>query len=118
MQKRQTRFVKVESPKSVESSEASTLAPYTNSCTFSVRLGENPTPKELNGYRVVAFSACHWQPKGKPAMWMQCYVYDQRLQEQTLTLKQGQSLVVSGKLGYDTHQGIAKLFLFIDGIGQ
>lgn len=116
MDKKHTRFVKVESPKSESSEQTSTLAPYTNTCTFSIRLGENPTSKELNGYRVVAFSACHWQPKGKPVMWMQCYVYDEDLQKQTLQLKQGQSFVASGKLGYDSHQGIAKLYLFIDRI--
>jgi hypothetical protein len=111
---KRTRFVRSEEGKADSTEQSSNLAPYTNQCRFSVKLGENPIQKPVNGYQLVTFSACHWQPKNKPALWLACLVYDQEVQKQALLLKQGQSIVVAGKLGYDIHNGVAKLFLFVD----
>jgi hypothetical protein len=113
---KKTRFVKSEEAKADVVEQTQKLAPYTNQCRFSVKLGEKPTQKPVNGYQLVSFSACHWQPKGKPVMWMQCLVYDERVQQTAMLLTQGQSIVISGKLGYDVHNGVAKLFLFVDTI--
>lgn len=114
MEKR-TRFVKTE-VKAEITEEAQKLTPYTNHLSLSVKVGNKPAPKDMNGYQVVTFSVYHWQPRNKPNIPFTVLIYDQELQEQAMFLKQGQSLVISGKLGYDVHNGIAKLFLFVDGI--
>lgn len=115
MEKR-TRFVKSEEAKADVIEQTQKLAPYTNSCQFSVKVGNTPEQKTLNGYHVTTFTGYHWQPKGKPQVPFTILIYDEGLQKQALELKQGQSIVVSGKLGYDVHNSLAKLFLFVDSI--
>lgn len=115
MEKKRTQFVKTEVK--ADSDESNQLAPYTNECTLSVRIGSKPETKQLNGYTLVQCSVYHWQPKGRPQVPMTAMIYDATLQERTLQLRIGQSLVMSGKLGYDVHQnGIVKLFLLVDTI--
>jgi hypothetical protein len=117
MEKR-TRFVKIESPKADVIEQTQNLAPYTNTCSFSVKVGNTPEQKTLNGYQVVTFTGYHWQPKHKPQVPFTILIYDQDLQKQALELKQGQSLVVSGKLGYDVHSGLVKLFILVNTLHQ
>lgn len=113
---KKTRFVKSEEAKADVEESSQKLAPYTNQCSFSVKVGNKPETKSISGYQVVAFTGYHWQPKGKPQIALTILIYDEERQKQALDLKQGQSLVVSGKLGYDVHNGVAKLFLFVDTI--
>jgi hypothetical protein len=111
---KKTRFVRTEEAKADTGEQGHRLAPYTNSCQLSVKAGNSPEQKTLNGYQVVTFTGYHWQPKSRPQMPLTVMVYDGDLQETAKQLAIGQSLVVSGKLGYDVHNGVAKLFVFAD----
>lgn len=113
---KKTRFVRSQEAQADTVEESQKLAPYTNECRFSVKVGNKPETKILNGFSVVCFACYHWQPKNKPQLPLSAMVYDQELQKKALELKQGQSVVVCAKLGYDVHNGVAKLFLFIDQI--
>jgi hypothetical protein len=113
---KKTQFVRTEEAKADTGEQSHKLAPYTNSCQLSVKVGNTPEQKTLNGYQVTTFTGYHWQPKSRPQMSLTVMVYDGDLQETAKQLTIGQSLVVSGKLGYDVHNGVAKLFLLTDSL--
>lgn len=113
MEKR-TKFVK--SQPEVAPEVKNDFLPYTNHCSFSGKLGEDPVQKNVGGYVVVSFSFAVWQPRDKPVMWLKVLCHDADIQIIAMKLKKGRQCIIMGKLTYDTFNGSVHLGLFANDI--
>jgi hypothetical protein len=109
-----TKFTRVEAQPTQE--DTNPLMPYTNKITLSTKICDKPTKKIIGSYEAVSCSIAHWQPRGKPTLFLQMLCYDSDVSKTALSLDVGKSIVVTGKLGMDIHNGVQKLFLLCDDI--
>ena len=113
-----TKFTKADTPQTIPSEDTNPLKPYTNKITLSVKVCDKPIEKTIGGYKVVSCSLAHWQPRGKPTLFLSMLCYDAIVSKVALSIPIGKSIVVSGKFAMDIHNGVQKLFLLCDEIQQ